>query len=170
MPPWETPYRDRAAPRPASDRLARASSGTKDSGGSLRGIFDYRDGQVATLASITDGTSNTFLVGERLPNQGSAGSLWALNGSSGGTTIPINWRTDQNERPGMRPGQQCELDELGTAGGSYGSGGFKSRHPGGANFVFCDGSVKFIKQTITLPIYCALGSRNGGEVISADAY
>ena len=48
--------------------------------------------------------------------------------------------------------------------------GFKSRHPGGANFLFADGSVKFLKASINMGTYCALGSRNGGEVISADAY
>jgi prepilin-type processing-associated H-X9-DG protein len=43
-------------------------------------------------------------------------------------------------------------------------------HPGGANFLFGDGSVKFLKKSISLPTYCALGSRAGGEVVSADAY
>jgi prepilin-type processing-associated H-X9-DG protein len=48
--------------------------------------------------------------------------------------------------------------------------GFVSMHPGGANFLFADGSVRFLKTSITLVTYCALGSRNGGEVVSADAY
>jgi prepilin-type processing-associated H-X9-DG protein len=50
------------------------------------------------------------------------------------------------------------------------SKGFKSMHPGGCNFLFGDGSVKFLKASISIPTYAALGSRNGGEVISADAY
>jgi prepilin-type processing-associated H-X9-DG protein len=50
------------------------------------------------------------------------------------------------------------------------SKGFKSMHPGGSNFVFADGSVKFIKASISTPTYASLGSRNGGELISADAY
>jgi prepilin-type processing-associated H-X9-DG protein len=45
-----------------------------------------------------------------------------------------------------------------------------SQHPGGASFAFADGSVHFLKQSIAMPTYCALGSRAGGEVISADAY
>jgi len=45
-----------------------------------------------------------------------------------------------------------------------------SRHPGGANIAFCDGSVKFIKSTVNYTTWQALGTRNGGEVISADAY
>jgi prepilin-type processing-associated H-X9-DG protein len=48
--------------------------------------------------------------------------------------------------------------------------GFVSLHPGGSNFGFADGSVKFVKNSISLPTYCALGSRAGGEVVSADAY
>ena len=47
---------------------------------------------------------------------------------------------------------------------------FGSLHPGGANFAMVDGSVRFIKQTIAQPTYQALGTRAGGEVISADAY
>ncbi len=52
----------------------------------------------------------------------------------------------------------------------YGQWGFRSFHPGGANFVFGDGSVKFIKESIDLATFRALGTRNFGEVISGDAY
>jgi prepilin-type N-terminal cleavage/methylation domain-containing protein/prepilin-type processing-associated H-X9-DG protein len=45
-----------------------------------------------------------------------------------------------------------------------------SQHPGGVNTLFGDGSVKFIKNSVSLLTYRALGTRNGGEVISADAY
>jgi len=45
-----------------------------------------------------------------------------------------------------------------------------SNHPGGVNIAFSDGSVKFIKNSVNLFTWWALGSRNGGEVISADQY
>jgi prepilin-type N-terminal cleavage/methylation domain-containing protein/prepilin-type processing-associated H-X9-DG protein len=45
-----------------------------------------------------------------------------------------------------------------------------SRHPGGANTCFGDGSVKFIKSTIAYQTWAAIGTRSGGEVISSDAY
>jgi prepilin-type processing-associated H-X9-DG protein len=45
-----------------------------------------------------------------------------------------------------------------------------SRHPGGVNTGFCDGSVKFIKSSVSFQTWAALGTRNGGEVVSADAY
>jgi prepilin-type processing-associated H-X9-DG protein len=45
-----------------------------------------------------------------------------------------------------------------------------SHHPGVVNVVFCDGSVKSIKDSINPQTWWALGSRNGGEVVSADAF
>ena len=47
---------------------------------------------------------------------------------------------------------------------------FRSHHPGGANFAFADGSVRFIKETINNFTYQALGTRKGGEVVSADQF
>jgi len=52
----------------------------------------------------------------------------------------------------------------------YGQWGFRSLHPGGANFLFGDGSVKFLKAGIDQQIYMGLGTRNGKEVISNDSY
>ena len=43
-------------------------------------------------------------------------------------------------------------------------------HPGGVNTLYADGSVKFVKSTVNLQVRRALGTRNAGEVISADAY
>jgi prepilin-type N-terminal cleavage/methylation domain-containing protein/prepilin-type processing-associated H-X9-DG protein len=45
-----------------------------------------------------------------------------------------------------------------------------SRHPGGVNLCMGDGSVRFIKSAINLPTWRAIGSRNGGEVVSSDSY
>jgi len=45
-----------------------------------------------------------------------------------------------------------------------------SNHPGGVNIAFADGSVKFIKDTISPPTWWAIGTRSGGEVVSSDAY
>lgn len=45
-----------------------------------------------------------------------------------------------------------------------------SRHPGGVNLLTGDGSVKFIKNTISTPVWRALGTISGGEAISADSY
>ena len=45
-----------------------------------------------------------------------------------------------------------------------------SLHPGGVNVGMCDGSVRFFKPTIDRTVWRAIGSRNGGEVISSDSY
>ncbi len=45
-----------------------------------------------------------------------------------------------------------------------------SYHSGGVNALMCDGSVKFVKNSISLPTWWAIGSRGGGETVSADAY
>ena len=46
----------------------------------------------------------------------------------------------------------------------------RSKHPGGVQSLFGDGHVAFIKESISLPTWQALGSANGGEVVSADSY
>jgi prepilin-type N-terminal cleavage/methylation domain-containing protein/prepilin-type processing-associated H-X9-DG protein len=45
-----------------------------------------------------------------------------------------------------------------------------SWHPGGANIVMCDGSVRFLKNSVSIQTVWALGSRNQGEVVSSDSY
>jgi prepilin-type N-terminal cleavage/methylation domain-containing protein/prepilin-type processing-associated H-X9-DG protein len=47
---------------------------------------------------------------------------------------------------------------------------FRSRHPGGVNTSLADGSVKFMKSSVNQTTWWALGTKAGGEVISADAY
>jgi prepilin-type N-terminal cleavage/methylation domain-containing protein/prepilin-type processing-associated H-X9-DG protein len=69
----------------------------------------------------------------------------------------------------------CASGDEGTNGGSgpnSGGGAYTamSRHPGGVNILFADGSVKFVKNSIAQTTWWALGSRAAGEVVSADSY
>jgi len=148
-------------------------SGTdyKTTGGSLRGIFDYRTGQITSIASITDGTSNTIMAGEVLPYQAPDNNFWMLNGGTAGVTVPINLNTAGV--PGQAANCNASFGDTGnswTCRFSYSNKGFKSEHPGGANILFGDGSVRFLKASINRFTYAALGSKSGGEVISSDAY
>jgi len=133
--------------------------------GQLRGMFAYRIQGIgcATIADVLDGTSNTLLAGEVLPAQTADSNFYHHNGCTFGTTVPINW--DTSLAPSITFGDSNWKSRY-----SYASKGAKSKHPGGANFLMGDGSVKFVKQTINLVSYCAIGSKAGGEVVSADAY
>ncbi len=132
--------------------------------GSLRGMFDYQTTQTVTIASVTDGTSNTLFVGESLPAQRADNNFWQYNAATDGTTVPINYPCTLTTPVGAFG------TSIWNSRFSYANTGFKSKHPGGANFTFVDGSVHFIKATINMNTYCALGSRAGGEVVSSDQY
>jgi prepilin-type N-terminal cleavage/methylation domain-containing protein/prepilin-type processing-associated H-X9-DG protein len=67
------------------------------------------------------------------------------------------------------PYPSCSTNKNG-AGQNPGSVNMASFHPGGAHVLLCDGSVRFLKDSTSLPIVWALGSRAQGEVISSDAY
>ena len=61
----------------------------------FRGFSDYRTMHSCTLASVTDGTSNTLIVGGGLPDQDANDEIWARTGAASGVTIPINWYTSE---------------------------------------------------------------------------
>jgi prepilin-type N-terminal cleavage/methylation domain-containing protein/prepilin-type processing-associated H-X9-DG protein len=67
-------------------------------------------------------------------------------------------------------GAQGNFTSDGSGGGWLGASTACSNHPGGVNVGMGDGSVKFIKDSVNLQTWWALGSRNGGEVVSADSY
>jgi prepilin-type N-terminal cleavage/methylation domain-containing protein/prepilin-type processing-associated H-X9-DG protein len=143
----------------------------------FRGIFgDCSSGAVTTVASCTDGTSNTFLVGENSPYYNGA-LLW-VDGTAtyASTVIPLNWICNLQDGQVDVDGTICSVQYLNSIQAPHCyrnqtyNYGFKSKHPGGANFAFADGSVHFIKQTINPRTYNALGSRAGGEVISSNSY
>ena len=73
---------------------------------------------------------------------------------------PPNWQ-----------GRDCGVGTTITdAPGEHAIVSARSQHPGGANVLLADGSVKFMKSTVSVPTWRGLGTRAGGEVISADSY
>ena len=65
----------------------------------------------------------------------------------------------------------CRLDCAAGCGTDFGH--FftpSSNHPGGVNVLFCDGSVRYVKDSVSQNVWISLGSRNGKEAISSDSY
>jgi prepilin-type N-terminal cleavage/methylation domain-containing protein/prepilin-type processing-associated H-X9-DG protein len=129
----------------------------------LRGVFN-RIGAQVNFAAVRDGLSQTIFVGESLPGEHDHlrfGNNWAYynGGQSHCTTIiPINYRSDSPD--------WCSPVDRSVSNWNV-SWGFKSRHPQGANFLFGDGSVHFLKQNIDHRTYQLLGCRNDGQTPSA---
>jgi prepilin-type N-terminal cleavage/methylation domain-containing protein/prepilin-type processing-associated H-X9-DG protein len=120
------------------------------------------------LAQVTDGTSNVIMVGEIIPdcNDHDTG-WWDYNGEGNahaGTAVPINiMDTCTNPRKlSFASNTNCRRKCSWNL-----SWGFKSMHPGGAQFVFVDGSVHFLPETIDYRTYNYLGGRRDGNAVSA---
>jgi prepilin-type N-terminal cleavage/methylation domain-containing protein/prepilin-type processing-associated H-X9-DG protein len=67
-------------------------------------------------------------------------------------------------------GAQGNFTSDSSGGGWIGAVTASSNHPGGVNVAMADGSVRFIKDTVSYQTWWALGTRNWGEVISSDSY
>ncbi len=164
---------------------------------------------LVTVASVTDGLSNTVFMSEVL--QGASddvrGTLWVDNPGAGsfmtrftpngsidyvpriapwsGAGIPTlgnnmdNLPTFGGNAPGQspaapgsfcdsQPAQKLACFSQAKDGGCF--SGARSRHPGGVNCLFGDGSVRFAKDSVSAMTWIQIGSLNGGEVVSADSY
>lgn len=116
----------------------------------------------AKFSDLSDGTSNTIAGGEILPSchDHHRGGWYDTNGQWTATTPRINFNTCRKQ--GLSDTAQNCNDHRNWMT----SGGFKSDHTGGAQFVLGDGSVQFLAQSIDYLTYQQLGSRNDGEVVS----
>ncbi len=121
------------------------------------GIFYRSDVQrKLTLLHITDGTSNTFMIGEDIPDM-NIHCAWPYSNTTTGTcAIPPNLGPPPLTAPaGVNV----------TAGNWPNVYSFRSKHPTGLQFCMADGSVRFVSQSISLATYRAAASIDGGETL-----
>ena len=160
-----------------------ASAGWMDSSRSpIQGTGVLYPNSRVAIRDINDGTTATLMIGERSRNIADA----AWTGAFGSRSEPAPLCTKKGwpveSCVGLmfllmgRTGPASDIVSGSIPGGitpnhpGAGADAFWSRHPGGCQFLFCDGSVRFLKQALAPQVFEALASRAGGEVIGADTY
>jgi prepilin-type N-terminal cleavage/methylation domain-containing protein/prepilin-type processing-associated H-X9-DG protein len=154
-------------------------AGTK--GGVQNGVLLVADDNLSTwsvkMTDVSDGLSNTFLIGEVTVTPGlmSSGST-SVNLSSGIFPIWAGGNNNGNCNGLQGAGSVVRFVDtapynLNAKTGTAGTLGatdmtFGSQHTGGANFLLGDGSVRFVNDGVDAQVYKAYGSRNGGEALS----
>jgi prepilin-type processing-associated H-X9-DG protein len=139
-----------------------------------------RSGRPRAMAEITDGTSNTLCVSEVIKGPRGGGDIRGFTWWGGGAGF-VTYQT---------PNNRTAIDVM--TGGNCGPGTLtqkmtdpffpckddpstatfprmqlaRSRHAQGVNAAMCDGSVRFIRQTIDLATWRALGTSEGGEILN----
>jgi prepilin-type N-terminal cleavage/methylation domain-containing protein/prepilin-type processing-associated H-X9-DG protein len=121
-----------------------------------RGIFFRQSFQrPVKIGSVTDGTSHTFMIGENLPDYDNHSTAFYGNGDWCSCNIPLNNLLNVDPST-LNLNFWAEQQ------------GFRSRHPGGAQFCMVDGSVRFVAENIDNQTYRVACSRNGNESLSLD--
>jgi prepilin-type processing-associated H-X9-DG protein len=122
-----------------------------------------------SLAQVTDGLSNTILLGE----MSGGGTIYVAKGLAYGPNLYAYGHIGVINRISVRA---FSYDGVTPYGGNcvincnnYGSN-FYSFHPGGANVAMGDGSVRFLKATTATDTVYKLVCRNDGNIVSSDAY
>jgi prepilin-type N-terminal cleavage/methylation domain-containing protein/prepilin-type processing-associated H-X9-DG protein len=161
---------------------------------------EFRKASIARLQQIIDGTSNTALFSETLHGNSATGAstdipanpFLIINliavGSFNNYTPPadcdgppvtrIVYRGQQYYRSLFSNYYYCHTQTPNSKRLDCGTAvevarfhvAARSNHPGGVNVAMCDGSVRFVKDSVNITPWRALGTRGNGEIVSADAF
>lgn len=173
-PPWSTPYQTPPVPPQVVyyEPLTTAAPYSVDMTGplpdnrQLSGIFSWNGlTYEMNFGAVRDGLSNTIFMGEVIPECSNWGvnGWWFVQGNTvASTTVPLNLMAPcaQSQQEAVNKGYpypQC------FGGGNVNTAfGFRSRHPQVCQFVFGDGSVHPISQSVNLTTFQRLGGRRDG--------
>lgn len=123
--------------------------------------YSFKD---VNFATVKDGSSNVFFVGEILPMCNDHNTGWwngnGMGSAHASTSVPLNEMTTcpKNNNPTF---PTCTVKNNWNL-----SWGFRSNHPGGAQFLLVDGSSHFIPETIDYRTYQYLGGRADGNPVT----
>ncbi len=116
------------------------------------------------FADVLDGQSQTLAGGER-----TNAVFLTVIGSSTHFDLETVWPGAVKEEPEDDHGHTTMFQSLYLINNpNFDDRNSTSYHPGGSNYLFGDGSVKFLKLSINIGVYQALGTRAGGEIVGAD--
>jgi prepilin-type processing-associated H-X9-DG protein len=132
-------------------------------------VDDARLNQAAVIAGLQN-CATAYNAATNFPDlNAEKGSMWSL-GEQGYSMM--NFIQVPNDT--QYPFGTCTIVGDGASDGGADDSAFcgpESYHPGGANMLFCDGSVRFVKSSVNrTAVMWALATRNGGEVVSSDQY
>jgi prepilin-type N-terminal cleavage/methylation domain-containing protein/prepilin-type processing-associated H-X9-DG protein len=135
--------------------------------GAQRRIFG--ENSTTRIADVTDGTSNTLMVGETTRLYANGNSLaWSYRGWVMPGVEVYDSATDAGINlwfmPWVTTSWATYIPRVGICHTWWANAA--SLHPGGCNFTFADGSVHFVSQMIDKPTLLALATMAGGEVVS----
>lgn len=157
-----------------------ASAGWMDSVSPITGTGVLYPNSRVAIGEVRDGSSATLLIGERSRNLADAAWSGVLGISP---PLPLCTKRDWPVKSCVgamfllmgRTGPSSDILSGSIPVGNSlnrqsGADGFASLHPGGCQFLLCDGSVRFMKETLAPQVFRALASRAGAEVIGTDQY
>ena len=132
---------------PMTEQAYAHNGATQYGGEALQGVLFTHS--AVRIGDITDGTSNTFALGELSWNGNQRFRAWIRGWQSNSIGSYKNVRDPIN---------------AGLPYSNFNDGAFGSQHPGGANFAMCDGSVTFVSENVDHTMFLSTASRNGGEI------
>ncbi|MEW4526552.1 DUF1559 domain-containing protein [Maioricimonas sp. JC845] len=158
-PGWQvalTNYRSCAGDNWPFDPFERESEAGRFSGSNLgwgtegNGVIGFGKGWpvLTRLSDVRDGASQTIALGETVVMNANVSWWFHADHSAATCAIPINHGLDVEDEDNWADRR-----------------GFMSRHPGGAQFVMVDGSVRMISESIEQETFYALGTIDGDEVV-----